>query len=247
MKILIFCPLNPNQPRLWGRTVQSIFRLEHDGPLDWLFVANDNPHSEPYENVTHNYERARRQALAGDYDALLTVESDMIIPPDTLIKLASCEADVAYGLYVWRHGRRKWSAYSELEEKRGVSLSEHPARARALWGQVVDVAGVGLGCTLIRRQVLTGINFRIGDNPKVANDWYFALDCQESGFSQRAHLGVVCGHQSYKPWPQIIWPTNTGKLYAVESLEKPLERPLSEGAITVRTGMGENAVYGVRA
>jgi hypothetical protein len=244
MKTLIFCPLNPNQPRLWGRTVQSIFRLQWDGPLDWLFVANDNPHDEPYDNVTHNYERARRQALAGGYDALLTVEADMIVPPDALTKLVACESDVAYGLYVWRHGRRKWSAYTAVETRYGKSLSEDSERAKAAWGQIVDVAGVGLGCTLIRRRVLAGLDFHMGDERQVSCDWYFALDCQAEGYTQRAHLGVVCGHQSMKPWPQIVWPSNEGRLYYVESLEPPLEKRLTPGeTVSVQVGMGENAIY----
>lgn len=247
MKVLVFCPLNPNAPRLWGRTVQSIFRLEWEGPLDWLFVAGDNPHDAAYENVTHNYERARRAALEGGYDALLCVESDMIVPPDAIAGLLACESDVAYGLYVWRHGRRKWSAYTTLEDRRGVSLSDDPAAAQAAWGGIVDVAGVGLGCTLIRRNVLSGINFRMGDNPKVSCDWYLALDCQAAGFTQRANLGVVCGHQTYKPFPQIIWPTNEGRLYYMESLETPIARSLKAGeTISVRVGMGENGVYGER-
>lgn len=243
MKILVFTPLNPSFPRLWGRTVQSVFRLEHDGPLDWHFVSNDNPHARPYDNITHNYERARRAALEGGYDYLLTVESDMIVPPDTIGKLLACDADVAYGLYVFRHGRRNWSAYTELEARRGVSLSSDRDAARAAWGKIVDVAGVGMGCTLISRKVLGGVNFRMGDNDRVANDWQFALDLQAAGYSQRAHLGVVCGHHAYQPWPQVIWPDpDADSLYSTESLDgAPTVRPGE--TTTVRVGMGVNSIY----
>ncbi len=242
-KLLAFCPLNPNYPRLWGRTVQSIFRLEHDGPLDWLFVANDNPHERPYDNITHNYERARRAALEGGYDFLLTIESDMVVPPGAIDQLLACDADVAYGLYVFRHGRRTWSAYTTLEERHGVSLSEDAPRARREWGKVIDVAGVGLGCALISRKVLRTIDFRMGDNDRVSNDWQFALNLQEAGYSQRAHLGVVCGHHSYKPWPQIIWPDPDAQtLYRVESLgDAPTVAPGER--MSVRVGMGVNSIH----
>jgi hypothetical protein len=244
MKVLVFTPINPNFPRLWGRTVQSIFRLRWNGPLDWHFVAGDNPHDAPYDNITHNYNRARKAALEGGYDALLCVEADMIVPVDALEKLVACDSDVAYGLYVWRHGRRKWSAYTAVETRYGKSLSEDVERAKQEWGGVVDVAGVGLGCTLIRRKVLAGIDFRMGDEKQVSCDWYFALDCQEAGYSQRAHLGVVCGHQSMHPWPQIVWPSNEGRLYYVESLEPPIEKRLEKGdSVSVQVGMGENAIY----
>lgn len=242
-KVLVFCPLNPSYPHLWGRTVQSIFRLDWPEPLDWLFFANDNPLEDGYENVLHNYTRARAKALEGGYDYLLTVESDMIIPPDTIGKLLDCGADVAYGLYVFRHGRRTWSAYTEVAVKSGVSLSQTPSEAKALWGKVVDVAGVGLGCTLISRKVLEEIPFRLGENHKSANDWQLALDLQEGGYTQRAHLGVVCGHQTATPWPQIIWPDpDTPRLYRVESFGgEPTVKPGE--TTTVQVGMGTNAVY----
>lgn len=241
MKVLVFCPLNPKPPRLWGRTVQSAYRLAYPGPLDWLFVAGDNPYDEPYDNITHNYNRARQAVLDGGYDALLCVESDMIVPPDAITKLEACDADIAYGLYVWRHGRREWSAYRLIEHRRGESLSRDKDAARAVWGEVVDVEGVGLGCTLIRRHVLEALPFRNEDG-KVSCDWYLALDAKAAGFTQRAHLGVVCGHQSYKPWPQIVWPSNEGRLYYVEPIEATVAIPPGE-SVTVRVGMGENGIY----
>ena len=50
--------------------------------------------------------------FAGGFDALLLVENDMILPPDALLKMAAVDADVVYGLYVNRHGWRKWLAYT---------------------------------------------------------------------------------------------------------------------------------------
>lgn len=258
-RVLVFCPLNPNMPRLWGRTVQSIFRLEWDAPLDWYFVANHNPYENPYENVTLNYNRARAAVLDDGYDALFCIESDMIVPPNALTDLVHVNADVAYGLYVWRHGRRKWSAYSQVGPKSGVSLSDEPERGRAAWGKVVNVAGVGLGCTLIRRDVLEILEFRLypedyqfPDSPNLRPrqafccDWLFALDCQELGFVQKAHLGVVCGHQAYKPWPQILWPDPAAeKLYTIESLS-PLPLAAEGEKVKMHVGLGTNIVYGLQ-
>lgn len=243
MKVLVFCPLHPKPPRLWGRTVQSIFRLDWPYPIDWDFVAGDNPHAEPYDNVTHVYNRARARVLQEGYDALLAVESDMIVPRDALTRLVATGADVAYGLYVWRHGRRLWSAYTLLEERHGESISADWAAAQAAWGTVIDVAGVGLGCTLIRRQVLEAIPFRAPEDHLVSCDWTLALDAQAAGFTQRCDLGVVCGHQTTSPWPQILWPSSEVKQGYLSEPLVPL-RVLEPGEkVEIPLGMGTLPIY----
>ncbi len=228
--VLVFCPMSPTMPRLWGRTVQSLFKLRSETiGIDYWLRGWDNPYEYPYENVTHNYNIARDLVLRMGFDALLTVECDMIIPTDTVDRLAATGADIAYGLYVWRHGRREWSAYTYLKGLTGKSISKDPAAARAAWGKVVDVAGVGQGCTLIKRHVLELITFSLwpGTPQAVSSDWMLALDAQRLGFTQRCDLGVVCGHQTYEPWPQVIWPDpEKDDLYRVEALPDPVNGKL---------------------
>jgi len=245
--VLVFCPMSPTMPRLWKRTVQSLFRLQSEAiGIEYWFRGWDNPHEYPYENVTHNYNVARELVLRMGFDALLTVECDMIIPPDTVDRLAATGADIAYGLYVWRHGRREWSAYTQLKAQSGKSISKDPEAARAAWGHVIDVAGVGQGCTLIRRHVLEVIEFSLwpGSPTIVSSDWLLALDAQRHGFTQRCDLGVVCGHQTYQPWPQVIWPDpDEEDLYRVEALPDPVNGRLPVQVIrkgeSLRFPMGE--------
>jgi hypothetical protein len=246
MKILLFCPLNPNPPRLWRKTVEGILKVQWQEPIDYWLTANDNPFAEPYLNITHQYNKARARVLDGGYDALMCVESDMIIPPDTLKRLAACESDVAYGLYVFRHTRHTWSAYLDLQQTSGISVSEDRHGALSMWGRVVDVAGVGLGCTLIRRNALERVKFRLSDTEptKTACDWHFALDAASEGLLQRCDLGVVCGHQSYTPYPMILWPDITQtRLYRRETLEGVKMEPIKPGQ-QFSVGMGETMLVG---
>jgi hypothetical protein len=152
------------------------------------------------------------------------------VPPHAIQSLVDAGADIAYGLYVWRHNLRRWSAYTELDLFGGYSLSLFHERARGAWGQVVDVAGLGMGCTLIRRNVLEALPFRLyegeaddwvvkeyGDRVRFlggdphrpqknmfCDDWMLALDAAHHGFTQRAHLGVACGHVAEEGW--TLWP-----------------------------------------
>ena len=40
-----------------------------------------------------------KNAMAGNYDYVLMVDSDIQLPPDTLIRLLECESDIALGWY----------------------------------------------------------------------------------------------------------------------------------------------------
>jgi hypothetical protein len=172
------------------------------------FSKGDNPFhdSNGRHNIAHNYNKARRWALDNDYDALVTVEADMVIPPDAVSKMVKHEADVVYGLYCFKN-TSSWSAFTELDIKHGRSLSKDKERARSLWGQTIEVAGVGHGCTLIHRHVLEALEFRTDDlHPDFHNDWLFALDCQTHGFKQVCDTSVVCGHIDTNPSIRVIWP-----------------------------------------
>jgi len=207
MNVLIYCPLNPKQPRIFARSLQSILTLDWPHPAETIFGRDDNPKpgQAGYDNLLEKHNRARELALAGGYDALLLVEADMILPGDALARLSLVDADVAYGLYCSRHGRYQWLAFSELSEHTGVSIDRNRRFCVDSWGKVIPTAGVGMGCTLIRRNVLEAVPFRRYGS--CADDWYFSLDCQVHGFTQAHDLGVVCGHILNEGAPKIIWPT----------------------------------------
>jgi hypothetical protein len=156
-------------------------------------------------NIVAKHNEARSVVLGQGYDYMLSVEDDMVIPPDALHRLlAVCEggADVAYGLYVFRRPPFSWSATLALDPEQmvGYPLSSHKPTMVRDWGRVVDVDGVGFGCTLIARRVLEHLRFRVDwSRPHPGgewshDDWYFALDCVAAGFVQRCDLGCVCGH-----------------------------------------------------
>lgn len=181
------------------------------------------PDENRFQAVTRKYQALQRTFLGGPWDCLLTVEQDMLIPPDALSKLGQLIADgahVAYGLYVWRYQEQHWwNAHPKIaNDAQNVpwfwSMTQYPEDARRLWGQPVLVDGLGFGCTLISRQALTRIPFRQG-NADHCNDTTFALDCQDEGMIQIADLGVVCGHRiddTHVIWPDIDQPT----LYRIE-------------------------------
>jgi hypothetical protein len=247
MRILCYTPVKSGQ--LFGRALQSILRLEWDGQLDFMFARGGNDHATgtldqgaAYIEITRKYNEARQIVLEHGYDALFCVESDMIVPPDALTRLAALDVGVAYGLYCWRHSDMKWSAYRLVQGKLGCSLMQEPD-ARDYWGQVVDVAGVGTGCTLIRREVIEAIPFRVDPEGYACCDWYFAEDCQVQRVRQMCDMGVVCGHMSLKPSPRIIWPDRDA-LVRIEMIDPQWHQMQPGERIEIPVGMMTAVVPG---
>jgi hypothetical protein len=222
-RILVFTP----RLRVFGRALASVFAMRKawGRPIDCLEIQNDQPSASGNENVLRLYQQARRVLLADPrYTHLLTIEDDMVVPPDAVERLRSLDAPVAYGTYCWRWGPpHRLNAYRELREAMGCSWGDAApqiARQYLKTGSVIDVAGTGLGCTLIRRDVLEAIDFRLGLG--AANDWYFAVDCQQMHVRQVAHFGVQCGHIRLDPSARVIWPDATAdRLFRYEYFEVP--------------------------
>lgn len=212
--VMVFTPVY----RLEPETVESIFLLEWDGPLT-LLLQRDNPidleksedaRQDGVWNHLHQYQRGRELFLAGPYEAMLVIESDIIPPRDTLKRLAALEADVAYGVYLYRASPvvNVYERYKTPDARNvGESLT-----VRGLWEEakrmgVVECSGAGFGCILIRRRVLEEVPFRV-ENPGQRGahcDTYWTQDVFRGGYSMKADTRVICGHKT--PEGLIVWPT----------------------------------------
>lgn len=188
----------------YERAMRSMFSQDFNGEIECYVQAGEPFASLPHHRIALKYERARHLALEGGFDAMWCIEYDMICNRDTVSKLVKTDADIVYGLYAWRHHPHRWNAYVYLDQYGGVSLSDMPERARATWGKKIKVAGLGNGCTLIRRKALEQLVFTV--RGKAAQDWYLALDARRLGLSQVCDTSVVCGHMSYTPSPFVVWP-----------------------------------------
>ncbi|MCC6615929.1 MAG: hypothetical protein IT320_20835 [Anaerolineae bacterium] len=193
---------------LYGRALQSILQLEWPGQIDHFISNGGDDYSSPNGTVTAKYNLARDVFLAGRWEWFLAAEYDMVVPPDGLKRLVELDTDIAYGVYAFRHGKRdgkyRWSAATKLEGRSVDTIASDPERARKYWGEAVNVKGIGMGFTLIKRHVIEAAPFRVLEY--ACCDWALALDAQANGWQQQAHLGVPCGHMTKAPSPRILWP-----------------------------------------
>lgn len=233
MKILIFCPLHPD----YGMTPQTAASLAiMTRPAFWevhtMIYSKVQPF-EPWEtgaankNITHRYNEARRMVLEDDFDYLLTIEADMVIPKDALPKLwgtaQTSEADVVYGTYVFR----RLQQLNLTKDITQYGRSQYDAETIAqYWDWPIESAGLGLGCTLIKRRVLEEIEFRLYDKAPgmLSCDWRFAEDCKERGFKQVTDLGVLCGHIDRTA---VLWPQKESPYFNLEYLSQETKEELT--------------------
>lgn len=226
MRILLYVPLNPGKPRIHPSTWESINSLSWDKPLDIALGREDCPQEQHrYENLTKKHNCAKEMALRNGYDAVFFVEADMIVPPNALQRMTQIQADVVYGLYCSRHdnplyGRHRWLAHCFDGAKSMTQWTEFDRDyiREKVWAKVRRSHGLGMGCTLIHRNVLESLLFRSHPQGRVADDLLFAQDVHRLGFMQAHDFGVVCGHilanGQHAVWPDV----DADLLYRVEEI-----------------------------
>jgi hypothetical protein len=207
--ILIFCPT----ARLEPETVRAIFDQDYTGPCDVMFTL-DNPYGhatldDDYDNILHNYRKMRRMMLAGDYQAVWCVESDILPPRDALRKLLAVDGDTVGGLYALRNGKPHPANVFSLGAEPGIDRWMDWDEIARRWGQVIETGGTCLGCVLIRREVLEQVDFRSAK--PCACDTGLMQDLYRLGKRQMCDLSVVCGHK--QPDGMILWATPQGVRY----------------------------------
>jgi hypothetical protein len=207
MRVLLAVATYPTEPAVHAQTRASIEALAWEGDLEIWYQRGDDPALTHHQNLVAKHNAARDRVLAEGYDALFSVEADMIIPVDALSRLAMIlrdgVADVAYGLYCSRSAFM-WLLFETITPQGGTSIAATPVRAAEIWGTVVPSAGVGMGCTLIHRRVLEQVAFRLDEESPFADDWQFAIDVAKGGFRQAHDTAVICGHITTDN--QVIWP-----------------------------------------
>jgi hypothetical protein len=194
MRVLVYTPV---YGEYLSECRASVLGQVFSGVWDWT-IDDDDPYPPPdLRNVQAKYKRAWAATLAGGYDALLTVEQDMLLPPDALQKLWDAGGEFVYGVYMLRHRSNVINAWRyEGNRNMGMSLSLYPRELAQLRqaGELVRVSGVGWGCTLIRRSVVERMPLHDGNGTCLACDIPLAIDCLRAGIVLQAHFGVLCGH-----------------------------------------------------
>ena len=128
------------------------------------------------------------------FDYLLSVDSDIIMPNDTLEKMLAHDKDLVSGIYRQRLPTQTLEVYDTA--MRNIPLEGLPKN------QLIRIGGCGFGCVLVKQKVFADIGYpqfeyhsAINHNETFSEDLDFCRKATEKGFELYADTSIICGHK----------------------------------------------------
>lgn len=190
-KVLIGCPTMDMVSVHFARSLVTLTKLE-DCVIS--FVVNSLVYASRNEIC--------RQAIDGGYDFVLWLDSDMVFPPDTMVRLlevAENGNDVVTGLYFRRAAPFTPVLFSRLEITGNVCEMDE---VKAYPGDLFEVAGCGFGCVLTSVKLLRTIEAE--DGPvwfapmgNVGEDCAFCIRARKHGSHILCDPTLKLGHAGH--------------------------------------------------
>ena len=164
-------------------------------------VEDPKPANTRIEKILNGRKYVREYALKNNYDFLLFVDSDVMLPPDAIALLTMVKADVVSGAYLSAFNLGGKTVIAPVIYK---DLGNGECQLYTYEGvapnKVIDVGAAGLGCTLISKKALQAIDFRTFNNSQTGGeDMAFYVDARAKGFMTVANTKVKCIH---RPFPK---------------------------------------------
>ena len=144
-----------------------------------------------------------KYAIQNEYDYILYVDSDIVLPPDALIKLLEQNTDITTGWYtcVFPDGSKNhsWVKFDE-ETKQYICKFEEYGNPDP--NAVMDVDACGFGCVLVKTNIFRQLQYpyftylEYSDGTVFAEDIYFChlVRCTLPDIKIRGIRSVKCGH-----------------------------------------------------
>lgn len=191
MTTLIAIPCMDTQPT--GFTQSLLYMHKGDNPTVYF-----RPNSLVYDSRN----LISLMAIEKEFDNVMWLDSDMMFPPNTLLKLQAHKTDMVTGLYVTRHAPVEPVLYDVLEEparnadgyleKKIHPYTDFPRDA------YFPVAGCGFGCVLTSTNLLKRVWDEFGPAftpfPWAGEDISFCHRVNLLGYQIYCDSTVSCGH-----------------------------------------------------
>ena len=130
-----------------------------------------------------------KNAMAGNYDYVLMVDSDIQLPSDTLVKLLECESDIALG---WYYRKRTKSDQTIIYTFGKDFNDDNCITGTTMINEVprpIEVKGGGLGIALIKVDIFHHLPYpyfkfvTYSNDTVLSEDLYFCNLANGNGFN----------------------------------------------------------------
>ena len=196
--------------------IAAIRALDYDN-LEVLFVDNSQDpayadklralglnvkqipyYEKPRDRMMHSRNLLRKEAIDGNYDYLLMLDQDVIIPPNSLKQLLSHNKQVITGIYYSFYkidGKSRMLPVLWKEEDEKNDIMRFFTTEEVEQPRLTEARACGTGCLLIRRDVLEGLEFRYKHELDGADDVWFCHDIKQKGIQLYADTSIKCKHK----------------------------------------------------
>jgi GT2 family glycosyltransferase len=212
-KVLVGCPTSSHKEYCLKQYVKAVRSLTYSN-YDILLVDNTkddyyiNKIKElkipvikgPYfenarDRIVSSRNILRREVLNKNYDYLLSLEQDIIPPPDIIQRLLTHGKKIISGVYFSYQTNNNITLLVPLLWKR-VAKDEvrFMLEEEIIEPQLIEVGACGLGCILISKDILKKVKFRFNKKDKGFDDMWFCYDSFKKSFRIFADTSVKCKH-----------------------------------------------------
>jgi len=183
----------PSAVKIEPETFKSIYDLQipvgfrTDFNFFWCYMIDAG------RNQIANY------AINCGYDYVLSVDSDMELPKDMLVKMLSHDKDIITGMYRMRRPEQVVEIYdTNYHNIPFEKLKEH---------QLLEIGGAGFGCVLVKTQVYKDVGYpqffyhqawKYEDTFSEDNDFF--LKARNKGYKVFCDTSIKCRHKGTVMW-----------------------------------------------
>ena len=183
MKILLAIP---SARYIETECILSLFAMKRKGKMEMLSPSGYAV--DVSRNIIAKY------AMENQFDYILWVDSDMIIPPDTLAKLLSHDKDIVAGVYALKLLNNKDAVVKRFkqdeDEYENVTIKEIRETK-----DLMKVDGFGFGCVLTKVSMFEKIPYPwFIYTQEMGEDIYFCRKAQNEGYELWLDPTIRCGH-----------------------------------------------------
>lgn len=186
-KILIVCPA---QEYIETETFKSVFDLQVPQGFVTEFKFLKGEQIDQIRNLTAEWGK--------HYDYMFCVDSDIILPRETLVKFLSADKDVISGMYIQRKpGEHILEIYQDTDNG---GVENIPLWAIEGLG-TIPIAACGFGCVLVKGEVLRRMEYphfyyqsALDHRNTVSEDIYFCMKARSLGFQIWCDTEIRCEH-----------------------------------------------------
>ena len=133
------------------------------------------------------------------YDYLFSLDSDVVLPKDTLTKMLDADKDIISGLYIQRiPNTHTLEVYMDTPNGGCTNIPYHLIKDKG----VVEIAACGMGCVLIKSEVFRKMPYphffykeALSHTDTVSEDVFFCMKARENGFKVWADATIECDHK----------------------------------------------------